>query len=360
MAGYRKLLIVSPIVLVAIVIALYSQQLVDFNPKQNQPVTVVPRAERAIQNQTSSQNIPPANSNREVQSAIEDQLITQDSQKITPAIENLTLSGWVGTEFGENISGETVVLYSSYLRKHYSIITSSSGEFIFTDLKPSFDYALKVSPRGMFKRYSKFPISLRSDQEVHNIVLESIPLGILSGRIADPYGRPVAGIELFIRTVEIDIWSTNVITDANGSFSVAEFPKGRFQLAINAQQSLRATELNFDPDAVEPVNLTIDIGPYNLSGRIYDESGQTFDGAQVFLNWAIKENDVRIRSTRQVSADASGEFRFTGLGPGDHEVVVSAWRDDAAGQTIKQTVRQTVNVGIDPGELDIFFNTTFD
>ncbi|MCZ6883155.1 MAG: hypothetical protein O7F15_09165, partial [Gammaproteobacteria bacterium] len=91
MAGYRKLLIVSPIVLVAIVIALYSQQLVDFNPKQNQPVTVVPRAERAIQNQTSSQNIPPANSNREVQSAIEDQLITQDSQIITPAIENITL-----------------------------------------------------------------------------------------------------------------------------------------------------------------------------------------------------------------------------------------------------------------------------
>ncbi|MCZ6883541.1 MAG: hypothetical protein O7F15_11150, partial [Gammaproteobacteria bacterium] len=72
------------------------------------------------------------------------------------------------------------------------------------------------------------------------------------------------------------------------------------------------------------------------------------------------ENDVRIRSTRQVSADASGEFRFTGLGPGDHELVVSAWRGDAAGETIKQTVRQTVNVGIDPGELNIFFNTTFD
>jgi hypothetical protein len=135
------------------------------------------------------------------------------------------------------------------------------------------------------------------------------------------------------------------------------FPKGRFQLAINGQQSLRATGLKFDPDAGEPFNLTIDLGPYHIRGRIYDGSGQTFDGAQVFLNWALKENGVRIRSTRQVSVDASGEFQFTGLGPGDHELVVSAWKSDAFGQTIKQTVRQTVNVGVDPGELNIFFHT---
>jgi hypothetical protein len=357
MARYRNLSIVSPIGLVAIVIVLYSDQLVDSNPEQNQPVYAVSGLERADNIQASSQNNPPANDSQEVQSTTVNQLITEDSQDITTTSENITLSGWVGTEFGENFAGETVILYSSRLRIHYSVITNISGEFIFTDLKPSYDYALKVSPQGMFKRYTKFPIKLRSDQEVHNIVLESIPRGILTGRIADPYGRPVTGIELFIQTVEIDYWSTNVITDANGSFSVAEFPKGRFQLATRGQQSLKATGLKFDPDAGEPFNLTIDSGPYNLKGRIYDESGQTFDGADVFLNWALQENDVRIRSTRQVSADTGGEFRFTGLGPGNHELVVSAWMDNALGQSNKQTIRQTINVGVDPGELNIFFNT---
>jgi hypothetical protein len=354
MARYRKLAIVSPIVLVAIVIVFYSHQLVDLSPEHNLPVSVVSESGRAGENQSSSQIITPDDVD---QSTVDVQTITEDSPELTPASDSITLSGWVGTEFGENIAGETVVLYSSNLREHYSIITGNSGEFIFTDLKPSFDYVLKVSPQGMFKRYSKFPIKLSADQEVHNVVLEPILLGILTGRIADPYGRPVAGIEFFLKTVELDNWSTNVITDANGSFSVAEFPKGKFQLAINGQQLLRATGLKFNPDTAEPVKLTIDRGPYHLNGRIYDASGQTFDGAQVFLNWALKENGVRIRSTRQVSANARGEFRFTGLGPGDHELVVNAWKVDTAGQTIKQTLRQTINVGVDPGELDIFFSS---
>ncbi len=105
-----------------------------------------------------------------------------------------------------------------------------------------------------------------------------------------------------------------------------------------------------------PVTLTIDLGPYNLGGHIYDESGQTFDGADVYLNWVLHESGVRIRSTRKVNADANGEFRFTGLGPGEHELIVSASRGD----TFKQTVKQTVNLGVDSGELIIVFNTLKD
>jgi hypothetical protein len=159
------------------------------------------------------------------------------------------------------------------------------------------------------------------------------------------------------------------MTDANGSFSVAEFPKGRFQVVTKGihpvatnwthqvptkgQYLLRATGLNFDPVIALPVNMTFDLGPYNLGGRIYDESGQTFDGADVFLNWVLHESGVRIRSTRKASADANGEFRFTGLGPGEHELIVSAWR----GNTFKQTVKQMVDLGVDSGELIIVFNT---
>jgi hypothetical protein len=205
----------------------------------------------------------------------------------------------------------------------------------------------------MFKRYTKSQIKLRSNQEVHNIILESMPRGILIGRIVDPYDRPVSNIELSVTTVEKDSWTTKVITDANGTFSVTEFPIGRFKVVVKGQQTLRAAGLKFDPDTGVPVILTIDLGPYNLVGRIYDESGQTFDGADVFLNWALHENGVRIRSTRKVSANASGEFRFTELGPGNHELVATAWRGD----TFKQTVKRTVNVGVDSGELIIVLNT---
>ena len=353
MVRYRKLLMVSALGLAAIVMSLCSQQLVDSNPEQNQPVDAVSGIERADVNQGSSQAIPIDDGDHEMPLAVEEQLITEDAQDITSASESITLSGWVGTDFGETIAGETVVLYSPSQKTQYSVVTGFSGEFKFTDIKPGWDYVLTVSTQGMFKRYTKSHIKLRSDQEVHNVVLESIPLGLLTGRIVDPYGRPVANIGLFLQAVEKKSRTANVITDVNGSFSVPEFPKGRFKLVIKGQQTLTAAGLQFDPDTGGPFNLAIDIGPYNLEGRIYDESGQTFDGADVFLNWALHENGVRIRSTRKVSANASGKFQFTGLGPGDHELVVSAWRGD----TFKQTIKQKVNVGVDSGELIIVIDT---
>ena len=53
----------------------------------------------------------------------------------------------------------------------------------------------------------------------------------------------------------------------------------------------------------------------SVGGGIYDESGQTVDGSYVFLNWTLDENDIRIRSTHKVSANASGEFRLPDWDP---------------------------------------------
>ena len=353
MACYRKLLVVSSIGLAAIVMALYSLPLVDWYPMQNQPPSEVTELERVIGNRANSQNISLGNDNQEVQSTIEVQTTTKKLQDISPTTRNISLSGWIGTEFGEYIAGETVILYSPSQKARYSIVTGNSGEYKFVDIKPGWDYVLKVSPQGMFDSYIKSQIKLSSDQEVHNIILESSPLGILNGRILDPYDRPVTNIELSVTTVEKEYWTTNILTDANGSFSVNEFPKGKFQVAIKGQQNLKATGLKFDPNTGVPVVLTIDLGPYTLGGSIYDESGQTFDGADVFLNWALHENGVRTRSTRKVGVNAIGKFQFTGLGPGIHELVVTAWR----GSTFKQTVERTVNVGVDSGELIIVLNT---
>ncbi len=236
MARYRKLLIVLPIGLAAIVMVLYSQPFDNWYLIQNQPVDTLLGSEQVAEYLARSQIIPIDDDEQEVPSIIENQSITEVSQDITPISQNITLSGWVGTEFGENIAFETVVLFSPSQKTYHSIVTGPSGEFIFTDLKPGWDYVLKVSPQGMFKGYTKPKIKLRSDQEVHNIVLESISLGILSGRMVDPYDRPVTGIKLLIQALgTTDFWTTDVITDANGSFSVAEFPKGRFQVATEAR-----------------------------------------------------------------------------------------------------------------------------
>ena len=59
------------------------------------------------------------------------------------------------------------------------------------------------------------------------------------------------------------------------------------------------------------------------------------------------EGGVILRSTGKTRADRFGRFRFAGLGPGRHELVATAWHSDSD----LRTVRQTVNLGVESGEL---------
>ncbi len=262
---------------------------VELTPNQNQLIDIEPESKRTGLAQSNFQVTTADDRNKQVLAIVDDQFVKPEAPEITDPAASITVSGRVETEFGEIIAGETVIFFSPSLKTHYSMLTGDYGEFTFTDLKPAWDYVLKVSPQGLFKRYTKSHIKLRFVQEIHNIVLESIPLGVLTGGIVDSYNRPVAGIELSMQTVETDFWSADAVTDANGTFSVAAFPKGKFRVITTGQQTVRATGLNFDPDVGDHVSLTIDLGPYNVGGRIFDESGRAFDGASVNMIWGTAE-----------------------------------------------------------------------
>ena len=150
MARFRKTLTISPVILLAILIALYNQQIFESMPTQYPPAYTATGSAKIDESQLGSHLITPVfapqNFAQEAQSVIAAQLPTEDSKNTTTASDSITLTGWVGTEFGENFANETVILYSSTLRTHHSVITNSSGEFVFRDLMPSYDYALKVSP----------------------------------------------------------------------------------------------------------------------------------------------------------------------------------------------------------------------
>jgi hypothetical protein len=111
--------------------------------------------------------------------------------------------------------------------------------------------------------------------------------------------------------------------------------------------------MNFDPDSGGTVSFNIDLGPHSLGGRVFDQFGQAFDGASVVVIWSDRKKEISVQSTRQVNADKSGNFRFTGLGPGNHHLIVSAWNDNQ----FKKTVKQVINLGVDSGELNILIDT---
>jgi hypothetical protein len=265
------------------------------------------------------------------------------------AIQTVSVIGRVQSEYGEILALEKIRFHSTELRAIYSTFSNAYGEFVLDEILPGDDYVISVSPNKLYKRYTQTRVDLNHIQNNFDIILESIPLGLLAGTVLDAYQQPVANLPLQLSTPEKEFWSAKVTTDANGAFVVPQFPKGGFEVSSRGDMLFRATGFNFDPNRGDTVNLTIDHGPYDLGGRIFDEAGQAFDRANVVVVWTDQNNEIRIRSSRHVRTDPTGKFRFYGLGPGNHELIVSAW----AGKTFKKTVKRTVNLGIESGELDI-------
>ncbi len=351
MAAYRKWLIIWLIALMMIGILTYSP--ISHHDPSGQALssviaietkTVADEAERDL-NFSATDTGTSANSNE----------TTTDQTTVQPvgADAPVALSGWVGTEFGDYIADELVKLHSPDLKLHYSTFTDDKGHYRLTEIKPGGDYILKITPTGVFKSYYRSPIDLRDDEEFHNIVLEAIPHGLLSGTITDPYDRPVADVELLIYTNDTGSWTSRVISDAAGTFKLHEFPQGRFYVKSRHQQNLRISGLHFDPGSSQPLWLVIDLGPHTVSGQVHDESGRAFDSVELSLYWEQRNNGIKFHSNRSQRADTNGVFQFTGIGPGPHEMTISVWR----GERYKRTVTRQVNVGIDSGDLTIVLDT---
>lgn len=339
--------------LAASALLLVDQRPAEPGPRTSPPQRAVPALERApsapADHPDSRRNFPP-DADRP---APDRQAPAARVSTAASAGRPITLSGRLTTEFGEALAGETVVLYSPSRKTHHTVVSGAAGGFEFVDLEPSWDYVLKVSPRQRYRTFTRTSIDLSAEYEIRDIVLEAIPLGRLAGGIVDSYGRPVAGIELRIKAVDASGWDTRVATDAYGGFFVAEWPAGRFRLASTGRQTLDASGLVFDPGSAAPITLGIDRGPFELDGRILDQSGQAFAGADVFLHWTSIQDQIIVRSRRKTSAGTLGEFRFTGLGPGKHELVVTAWRDE----TDMRTVRKPVDLGVDSSKVVILLDT---
>jgi len=351
MVAYRKGLVIWLIALTAIGIAIYSpishhdpsgQLLSPFITIETKPLAV--ETDDGV-NITIADTETPVN-----------RIVTTTEQTAAQPVgsdTSVTLSGWVGTEFGDYVTGELVKLYSPGLKLHYSTFTDDQGSYRFTEIKSGRDYMLKLTPTGPFKPYYQSSINLRNNEEIHNIVLEAIPHGLLNGTITDPYGRPAVGVELLIYTNDTGNWTGRVISDAAGTFNIQDFPQGRFHIRSRHQQNLRISGLQFDPGAAEPLWLVIDLGPHSVSGLVHDESGRAFDSTELSLYWEQQNNGVKFNSTRTQIADADGGFEFTGIGPGPHEITISVQR----GESYKRTVTRQVNVGIDSGDLTIVLDT---
>ncbi len=193
------------------------------------------------------------------------------------------------------------------------------------------DWVLRVAPEGYAWIRRAFTIRDGAWIDLGDVVLD--PGVVISGRVVDSGGRPVAGAD--ISCDENDDRST--ITDAEGRFSLDRFPRERVTLQVTAE--------GFVPEilAMEPSRTTgLEVrllrmatvrGSVRTTGgasaasiglsfrppeaRLVRRTGQRLDGTQV-------EFDL-YEGAEWVESDAAGRFE-SALAPGRW---IGLWTDDA-------------------------------
>ena len=131
--------------------------------------------------------------------------------------------------------------------------------------------------------------------------------------------------------------------DGNGWFMVENLPSGRLILESSASPHFSVTGLQLLEGDHGVVEAVVDWGDFSLSGQVMDREGKPLPEAQLTLVWTRESGGVTSRSARSAVADANGNFLFSRLSVGPHQL-----RADAPGY--RRHEEQHV-IGTDPAEV---------
>jgi hypothetical protein len=238
--------------------------------------------------------------------------------------ESVEIRGTLSTRDGERIAGENVHLNSVSLRTRYAASTDEDGNFSFPAVKVASDYRLMILPEGGYRDYEREALEVTRRTPRLDIVLEPLSTGRLSGRMLDVRGEPVSDFRLWLRSTEAQGRTIPVSSNDSGYFLVEDAPEGPLMLVTRSQPHMQIAGITLFPGMEKDVDLVLDWGDAALEGRVLDDRGSPIGGARVSLSWSHDRGAAHSSSLRETVTDEAGVFRFTQLGPGDHEVRIRA------------------------------------
>jgi hypothetical protein len=279
------------------------------------------------------------------QSAIAEAIPWEKELSNPTLAQTVSVWGTIRTESGAVTNLVRVLFYSLSLDMSYSTLSNPNGYFYIDSLKPAKDYGLWVVSGGLFRRYVRQGIDISFDQTEVSVLLQDLPAGTLTGEVVNSSGVAVAEFGIKIRSPNKTIWAASVVTDRFGGFEVENAPIGEVEFLSTFGQAMLITGHVFEGDRQSPFILVVDQGPYELNGRVYDQNNDLVIGANVSLGWVNAEGGTRSVINRYSITDSSGQFSMVEIGPGEHELVLTA--------TAGSTYRQTIDIGNDGADLTI-------
>jgi hypothetical protein len=167
---------------------------------------------------------------------------------------------------GKPIAAATVDLVGIVQTKvqSYSIKTSSDGKFEFRNVLPSTGYWLGAAKEGeyvaaLYRQSNPYDrgqqIPILAGQQIRDLQIELIPAGLITGRVFDGKGRPLAGVEVTARSPSYDggpaardsvelplaaqIHMAGAKTNKQGEYRITGLKPGRYYVSVDGDVGRR-------------------------------------------------------------------------------------------------------------------------
>jgi adhesin HecA-like repeat protein len=232
------------------------------------------------------------------------------------------VSGVLRGADGKMVAGESVQLDSPSLNNRYRETSQPNGSFVFPAVEPGGDYRLTVHPRSAYESYYQQSISIQPPSASLSATLQPMETGRLTGRMIDSDGRAMGGFSMTLRSNKSQSNYVEVTGDDNGYFTVENAPAGNLSFSTRSKPQITVSGVTLEPGGSADVELVIDWGNNEVSGRVRDDSRRPVPGASVQLSGQYSGRGVHSNSLRRTTTDSEGSFRFSELGSGMHTLTV--------------------------------------
>lgn len=223
-----------------------------------------------------------------------------------------SFSGSVVDESEEPILNANVTLYASsardnlqWLVRSFRARTNKDGGFRIDNVSPGEYIALAQHEAHIPSERTPFTID-NENPTTHKFVLETG--GSVSGTVTDLDGGPVAGVQVWLSSVEDTIiFSRGARTDADGKYVLGGLKPGSVDIRTLAPGFVAVTKRDiqvFKGRMTEGIDFTLDPGK-SISGVVVNSADEPVKNA------TISANDTK--SYKTAKTDEKGQFALNGF-----------------------------------------------
>ena len=234
------------------------------------------------------------------------------------------ISGLVLSASGVALGGQRVELYSPGLDVRRSVVSNAFGAFEFAGLPAGDDYELRVRPRRLFRDWQERDIVVGAEPRTLDIELEAITGVRVRAVVENSAGEPAREWAFRLYSAAASTRRVSGVTDVSGFFEFEDVAAGPLVLESRAEPNIVVRGVMARADRVEDLRFLVDLGAHDIDGVVLSASGRPIAGAKIELGWHRAEDGVESTSLRTTTTSEDGAFRFDRLGPGEHDLRVSA------------------------------------